>query len=130
MSKTTLLTLGALVLAAVLAVGREGSVRMGIIGGALFGAGLGLLAYLWLRHAVQHRPERAMRANLEGFLILMGGLMLAFLSLFAIPMAGETLELKAFVLTYVAVAFIPLVLGTVECAQSLKSPALRGGTTS
>jgi hypothetical protein len=130
MSKTTLLTLGALVAAAILAAGREGSVRMGIVGGALLGAALGLLAYLWLRHAVMHRPERAMQANLLGFLILLGGLMLGFLSLYAVPAAGAALELKAFILTYVALAFIPLVLGSVECAQSLKSPALPGGTSS
>jgi LytS/YehU family sensor histidine kinase len=119
MSRTSLGTLLGLGLAALVATRFDGSVRVGILGGALFGAALGLFAGAWLRHVAATRPERVLAAMVHGFLFKLGGVVLAALALRFVEPAARVADWRAFVLAYTALVFVAVLLAATETAKAL-----------
>ena len=98
----------------------EGANAMGAVGGYLFGASVGLTAALWLKHTVRTRPERALRALLEGFYMYIVGLLLAAFCLRGIAVVGDVAAWRPFIVSYLLAALIILFCSTLECSRALK----------
>ena len=107
-SFVTLLSLGASALIAGRVGGRMG---LGILLGATLGAAVALIGVLWVRHALIYRPERALRAQVEMFLVKLGAVVAcAFAFRFLEPVA-RIADWRAVLVAYVSASLAILLAG-------------------
>jgi len=86
----------------------------GIVFGTAAGAGLTLLALLWQRHVLQHRPERVFAATLQGFLVKLFVMAMIAISLRHLPMLSARADWRAFLVSFVIAVLALQSLGTLE----------------
>lgn len=129
LSPTTLVLLATLAVAGVLAWMQGGAVGGGILCGALAGAALTGLSVLRLRHAARYRPQQIFRAMVEGFLAKLAVLLFGALAFRGIDQLAARIDSKAFLLTFVSVALVILIPGTIESARILSARRAVGATT-
>ncbi len=125
--KTTLgLAVGVLV-SAVVGWGLGGAQGWGAFAGFTFGATLSGLSVAWQAHCMRYRPERVMRAQMEGFAIKLGALGVFALTLSMVEPVANALNWRAFLLAYAAAVVIVLPLSTLDLSRLLaqaRAPAL------
>lgn len=90
----------------------------GTLLGYLVGAGLAGLSFAWQRHQWRYRPERALRAQLEGFGLKLGGLVASLLVVRALDAAH--VDLRAYLLGYAAAVALSLPLLAVDASRMLR----------
>lgn len=120
MPRTLLLTSVTLGVIGLATAGLDPLQRNGVWGGALCGALVGGFGAAWLLHTVRYRPQHTLRAGVEGFLVLLAGLLISALCVRFVPAAQEVVDWRLFIVAYAAGALVPLLAGTVESAAALK----------
>jgi len=123
MTRTTLATLAALLIAAALAFqlgGREGA---GVVAGVLCGAAVANLGALWQRHAFRHHAERAFRSVVEVFLFKLAFVLLGALAFRYVEAAAARVDWKAFLVTFAAAALLVQTVAVFESVRLLRRPA-------
>ncbi|HUR29034.1 MAG TPA: hypothetical protein VM509_12665 [Planctomycetota bacterium] len=104
---------------ALIAWGLGGVHGRGAMLGYLLGAGSSSLSFAWQRHQWRFRPERALRANIEGFLVKVGALFCGVLVLRAVPVLDAQVDLRAFLLAYAAAVAMALPLLAIDANRLL-----------
>ncbi len=128
MSRTSIGILIGLMIAILAASRFEGSMATGVLAGYLFGASIGLCSVAWQQHVIRFHPERAMGAQMMGFLMKLGGLALSAGCVRFLEPVARVADWKPFIVAYVAAAFVALVLGSLDSARTLRSAASRRST--
>lgn len=114
MTRLVLAVLAGLAVALVLALRWGGALGNGVLAGYLLGAGLAGLASLYTRHALLHRPARALQALAIGFGVKLVALVLAALSLRYLPGVAARADWQSFVVAYAAAVALVLPFGTLD----------------
>lgn len=123
MTRLTLLVLAAFAVACLVALRLGGAQASGILVGYCLGAGLAGLSFLYTRHVLATRPERALAATVTGFLVKLAALLLGALAFRYVPAAAERADWRAFLVAYGAAVALILPLGAVLAVRG----ARRGG---
>lgn len=127
MSRTSIGILIGLALAVTAAAQFEGTLSTGLIAGYLFGASIGLCSVAWQQHVIRHHPERAMAAQMQGFLMKLSGLALSGVCVRFLEPVASVAHWKSFILAYACAALLALILGSFDNARSLRSAGHPGG---
>jgi len=112
MNRLILAVLAALALALVLAARLGGALGGGVLAGFAAGAGLSGLGFLYQRHVLATRPERALQAAVVGFLAKLAVLLLGALAFRFVEPAGARVDWRSFVVAYAAAVAFVLPLAT------------------
>jgi hypothetical protein len=112
MTRLIVAMLAALVVALVCASRLGGALGGGVLAGFSLGAGLSGLTFLYLRHVIMTRPERALNAAVLGFLFKLGALLAGGLAFRYIAAAGERADWRSFLVAYAAVVALVLPFAT------------------
>ncbi len=120
MSRTSIVSLLGLGAAVLVASRFEGALSVGVVAGYLCGASIALTSGLWVAHSVQHRPDRAMRSLLEGFLVKLGVLVVATVCMRYIPAVGAVADYRSFLSAYAGAAVLILLMSTLENSRRLR----------
>lgn len=129
MNRLTLLVLAAFAVACYAALRLGGAQASGVLVGYCLGAGLAGLSFLYTRHVLATRPERALAASVTGFLVKLATLLLGALAFRYVPAAAERADWRAFVVAYGAAVALILPLGTVLALRTRRPGARTGGAT-
>lgn len=124
MTRTNLVTLAGLAVAALVASQQEWAVGMGVVSGYLFGAAISLIGVAWQGHVARTRPRDVMRSTVESFLMQLGALLMSGLSLRFIEPLSARADWRAFLLGFASAAFLCLVLGSFDTARLLKGSSV------
>lgn len=127
MSRTSIGTLIGLGLALAAASQLEGTMSTGVIAGYLFGASIGLCSVAWQQHVIRFHPERAMAAQMQGFLMKLGALALSAVCVRFLEPVARVADWKSFILAYVVATVLALILGSLDNARALRAPATTSG---
>jgi len=111
-NRLILAVLAALVAAFVVASRLGGAQGGGVLAGVTVGAGLSCLSFLYLRHVLLTRPERALHATVLGFLVKLAALLLGALAFRFVDAAGAHADWKSFVIAFAAAVVVVLPLAT------------------
>lgn len=111
MLRTSLITALCVAAAAAVAWRLGGRAGAGALAGFVLGAGASGLGVLWARHALVHRPERALQALLAAFVAKLGLLLGGALAFRYVEAAGARVDWKGYVVAFAAAAAIVLPLG-------------------
>lgn len=120
MTRTTLLTLLLLAAAGFVAWQLGGSMGAGVLAGFLVGATFTGLALAWQRHNLVHRPQRALAAMVEGFLVKLAVLLMAAFALRFLPALGALFDWRSFLVAFAAAACALLAMGTADNLRHVK----------
>lgn len=123
MSRTSIGILIGLVLAVAAASQFEGAMSTGLIAGYLFGACIGLCSVAWQQHVIRFHPERAMAAQMQGFLMKLGALAVSGVCVRFLEPVARVAHWKPFILAYAVAAMVALILGSLDNARTLRAPA-------
>ncbi len=124
MSRTSIGILIGLGVAIAAASQFEGALSTGLIAGYLFGASIGLCSVAWQRHVIRFHPERAMAAQMQGFLMKLGALGLSGLCVRYLEPVAAVAHWKSFILAYTVAALVALILGSLDNVRLLRGPAV------
>lgn len=102
----------------------------GLIAGYLFGASIGLCSVAWQQHVIRFHPERAMAAQMQGFLMKFGALAMSGVCVRYLEPVARVAHWKPFILAYAAAALVALILGSLDSARTLRGPASAANTSS
>lgn len=125
MTRTTLVTLAVILIAAALAFQLEGRLGMGVVAGTLCGTSVSMLGAAWQRHSFRHRQKQAFQSVVETFLFKLAFVLIGALSFRYVDAAAARVDWKAFLLTFVAVAVVVQTVAVFESVRLL-SPSPEG----
>jgi hypothetical protein len=114
--KTLAGLLAGLATTAALATWLGGPRGSGALLGFLLGGALSLTGVLWQAHWLRVRPERALRSQLEAFLVKLAALTVFVLAFRGLPVLAERVDWRAFAVAYAAAVAWLLPIGTWENA--------------
>ncbi len=117
-----------LVIAAAIAWIQGGIQGLGTVLGYSLGAFLAFVAVAWQAHWLRVRSERVTRAQIEGFAIKFGALVLFAALLRFVEPLERTVSWQCFLLAYAAVTVLVLPLATWDIARMVASKTGRGST--
>lgn len=120
MNLTHLLLFVLLAAAAAAAWSVGGALGTGIFAGALCGGSLAALGAGWQQLMIRTRPQRALAASVEVFLVKLVCLLGSALALHFVPQAAARVDLRSYVVAFAAAAFIVMIAGTFETARALR----------
>jgi len=123
MTRLSLALLAALAAALACSARLGGALGNGVLAGYLAGAGLSGLSFLYQRHTLATRPERALSASVIGFLVKLATLLLGALAFRFIEPAGARVDWRGFVIAFAAAVALVLPLGTWIAVQERRQRA-------
>jgi hypothetical protein len=103
---------------AALAAWLGGSRGTGALLGFLLGGALTLTGIVWQAHWMRRRAERALRAQLEAFLVKLAALAVFAVLFRSLPLLAERVDWRAFAVAFAAAVAWLLPIGTWENAPS------------
>ena len=103
-----------------------GALGGGVLAGYLLGAGLSGLSFLYQRHVLATRPERALHASVLGFLVKLGALLFGALCFRYLPGASERVDWRSFLVAYAAAVALVLPLATWIAVQEQRQRRAMG----
>jgi hypothetical protein len=119
-TRTNLLALAVLCAAAAVATRLGGREGMGVVAGALSGAGVSLLGGAWMRHTIRTRPHKTMAAFVESFLFKLVFVALGVVSFRYISAAHARVDWQSFLVAFAACVFIVHTLAVAENVKLLQ----------
>ena len=127
MIRTTLATIAVLIVGGIAATQMGGREGMGVVAGLLCGTSVSALGSMWQRHNFTHRPKRAFNSVIETFLFKMAFVMLGALSFRYIEAAASRADWRAFLLSFVATAFVIQTVSVIENVALLRASSTHPG---
>lgn len=120
MTLTTIATLGGLAGAALVAWRFGGPIGAGAIVGYVGGAAITGFGLARQRRVIRERPEHALRALVEAFLVKLAAIVVFVLLLVLVAPLRAALDARSFFLGFAGAVLIVLLPGTVENARILR----------
>ena len=129
MIRSSLATLAALGVAAVVAWRLGGTLGAGCLAGFFLGAAFTGLGSLYQRHMLLTRPERALFAMVVAFLAKLAVVVMGTLTFRFVEVAAERVDWRSFAVAFAAAVAVLLPLGTLDAASAAKRRESRGGSS-
>ena len=124
MTRTQVISLLVVALAAVVAWRLGGVLGTGIIGGALLGTAVALLGHALLAHGVQSDLEAAFKAMLIAFAAKLFFLVASWVVLTQLPAAAQVADVQGFIAAYAFAAVTVLTIGSFDHLRAIQQASL------
>ena len=123
--KTALGLAVGVLLAAAIGWWLEGAKGLGVFLGFLLGAGLAGIAVAWQAHCLQYRPERVLRAQMEGFAIKLGSVAVFAVCFRYFEPLSRSVNWQTFLFAFAAAALLVMPLSTIDLSHLIAAARAR-----